>query len=345
MASDRSLWTATPAPVTGSWPVVDGTPTLHVDLDRPDAGWPEAHPGIHDADSGHQAHRIVASFTLGHAEHAVLHLAYAAERCPCPDLEVVLDGIHHSLHHLAVERPDRTRTGDPGPTSGHGTFRVPLPAAWLAPGRHELTLRPGRTRGHRCAPHRQRAPRPPPGLRQLAPRRSRHRSPLRQHHRRTHLDRDPSLGAPDGRRGRIRGHVQPPPRSYRRQRRSTPGLAGAPAGPDGSEVLAHFADHYSQLRFIAADPRSVAGGVNGLERYPERYERPDHLPEIGLRDGDGLPVGLRHLPTGRELLDSRAAFALGELIPRWTHSPRQGIPYSQRAHCSTWEACPTAGFP
>ncbi|WP_369211264.1 hypothetical protein [Streptomyces flavofungini] len=48
--------------------------------------------------------------------------------------------------------------------------------------------------------------------------------------------------------------------------------------PDGSEVLAHFADHYSQLRFIAADPQSVAGAVNGLERYLERYERPDYLP-------------------------------------------------------------------
>ncbi|WP_399880313.1 hypothetical protein ACGH7X_00810 [Streptomyces sp. BBFR51] len=140
MTSDRSLWTATPAPVTGSWPDVDGTPTLHVDLDRPDAVWPEVHPGIHDADGGHRAHRIVASFALEHAEDAVLHLAYAAERGPCPDLEVVLDGTRHSLHHLAVERADRARTGDPGPTSGHGTLRIPLPAAWLTPGRHELTV-------------------------------------------------------------------------------------------------------------------------------------------------------------------------------------------------------------
>ncbi|XAS77054.1 hypothetical protein V3G39_03175 [Dermatophilaceae bacterium Sec6.4] len=49
-------------------------------------------------------------------------------------------------------------------------------------------------------------------------------------------------------------------------------------GPDGSEVLAHFADHYSQLRFIAADPQAVAGAADGLGRYLSRYERPDYLP-------------------------------------------------------------------
>lgn len=49
-------------------------------------------------------------------------------------------------------------------------------------------------------------------------------------------------------------------------------------GPDGSEVLAHFADHYSQLRFIAGDPQAIAGAVNGLDRYLSRYERTDYLP-------------------------------------------------------------------
>ena len=49
-------------------------------------------------------------------------------------------------------------------------------------------------------------------------------------------------------------------------------------GPDGHEVLAHFADHYSQLRFIAADPQAVAGTANGLLRYLSRYERDDYLP-------------------------------------------------------------------
>lgn len=49
-------------------------------------------------------------------------------------------------------------------------------------------------------------------------------------------------------------------------------------GPDGSEVLAHFADHYSQLRFIAADPQSLVGATNGLQRYLSRYERAEYAP-------------------------------------------------------------------
>ncbi|MEO7587482.1 MAG: hypothetical protein ABIS84_05585 [Arachnia sp.] len=49
-------------------------------------------------------------------------------------------------------------------------------------------------------------------------------------------------------------------------------------GIDGSEVLAHFADHYSQLRFVAGDPQSVAAGANGLERLLARFERQDYLP-------------------------------------------------------------------
>lgn len=49
-------------------------------------------------------------------------------------------------------------------------------------------------------------------------------------------------------------------------------------GMDGSEVLAHFSDHYSQLRFVAGDPQAVAGGVNGLERLLSRFEREDYLP-------------------------------------------------------------------
>ncbi|RII09252.1 Mannosylglycerate hydrolase [Streptomyces sp. YIM 130001] len=137
MTTDPFLWEATPAPRSEPWPVVDGLPTLVVDTERP---WPAVHPGIHDADGGHRAHRIVAAFRLEAAEDTVLHLEYAAERGPCPDLEITLDGRHRSLHHLPVERNDRTRTGDPGPVSGHGTLRVELPAAWLSPGDHELTV-------------------------------------------------------------------------------------------------------------------------------------------------------------------------------------------------------------
>lgn len=140
MTSDRSLWVATPTTHPGPWPVVDGVPTLRLDAGSAGAAWPEVHPGIHDAHGGHRAHRVVAAFSVERAEDAVLHLEYAAERGPCPDLEISLDGAYHSVHHLAVERHDRTRTGDPGPVAGHGLLRVELPARWLTPGSHELTV-------------------------------------------------------------------------------------------------------------------------------------------------------------------------------------------------------------
>ncbi|RFU87299.1 hypothetical protein DY218_08075 [Streptomyces triticagri] len=140
MTSDRLLWEATPAPRSEPWPLVDGIPTLAVDTGRPGTSWPAVHPGIHDADGGHRAHRIVAAFHVDSAADAVLHLEYAAERGPCPDLEISLDGRHHCVHHLGVRREDRSRTGDPGPVSGHGTLRVELPARWLTPGDHELTV-------------------------------------------------------------------------------------------------------------------------------------------------------------------------------------------------------------
>lgn len=49
-------------------------------------------------------------------------------------------------------------------------------------------------------------------------------------------------------------------------------------GVDGAWVLAHFADHYSQLRFMAADPQTVSGGAQAIERYVAAYDRPDYLP-------------------------------------------------------------------
>ncbi|WP_049569928.1 hypothetical protein, partial [Streptomyces sp. SBT349] len=50
-------------------------------------------------------------------------------------------------------------------------------------------------------------------------------------------------------------------------------------GVDGSRVLTHFADAYSQLRFMVADPQTVTGGAQSLPRYLARYERPGYLPE------------------------------------------------------------------
>ncbi|MCD0483572.1 hypothetical protein LO771_14510 [Streptacidiphilus sp. ASG 303] len=141
------LWTATVAPLPAPWSEEDGLPVAVVDLDR-GGTWPARHPGIHDAHGGHRGHRVRVSFTLDEALHeplhearsAVLHLEYAADRGPCPDLEIVLDGRHRGVFHPPVERRDRSRTGEPGPVAGHGVLRVPLPAAWLGPGRHDLTV-------------------------------------------------------------------------------------------------------------------------------------------------------------------------------------------------------------
>lgn len=107
-------------------------------------------------------------------------------------------------------------------------------------------------------------------------------------------------------------------------------------GIDGSEVLAHFADHYSQLRFVAGDPQSVAAGAGGLDRLLTRYERPDylpsHLPVIGthadnedIADGDAGYVDrwnavFSHprfrISTFDEFL--MAVLPLREQLPVWT---------------------------
>ncbi|MGP4103864.1 glycoside hydrolase family 38 N-terminal domain-containing protein [Nonomuraea sp. KM90] len=49
-------------------------------------------------------------------------------------------------------------------------------------------------------------------------------------------------------------------------------------GVDGSRVLTHFSDTYSQLRFMVGDPQTVEGGAHALCRLLARYERPDYLP-------------------------------------------------------------------
>ncbi|MGN9909204.1 hypothetical protein ACTMTJ_16800 [Phytohabitans sp. LJ34] len=49
-------------------------------------------------------------------------------------------------------------------------------------------------------------------------------------------------------------------------------------GVDGSRVLTHFSDTYSQLRFMVGDPQTIAGGAHAFCRLLARYERPDYLP-------------------------------------------------------------------
>lgn len=75
-------------------------------------------------------------------------------------------------------------------------------------------------------------------------------------------------------------------------------------GPDGASVLAYFADSYTQLRFICADPPTVAGGADGLTRFVAPYDRPDYLP-------DHLPIVGTHVDN-EDLADGYADF-----VQRW----------------------------
>ncbi|MBB5787852.1 hypothetical protein [Jiangella mangrovi] len=72
-------------------------------------------------------------------------------------------------------------------------------------------------------------------------------------------------------------------------------------GVDGSRVLTHFSDTYSQLRFMAGDPQTVAGGAHALVRLLDRYERDDYLPH------DLAVIGTH--ADNEDLADGDAAFA------------------------------------
>ncbi|MEO6999925.1 MAG: hypothetical protein ABI112_17760, partial [Terracoccus sp.] len=139
--TSRSLWKYAP---DGSseleWPVEDGLPTTRLDVSTGAGSWPAVQPGVFDASGGYRGHRVAVEFDLPDAVDAVLSLGFSAERGPCPDLEITLDGIHRGLFHPAVARHDRTQTGEPGPVAGVGHLEVGLPAAWLTPGPHTLTV-------------------------------------------------------------------------------------------------------------------------------------------------------------------------------------------------------------
>ncbi len=76
-------------------------------------------------------------------------------------------------------------------------------------------------------------------------------------------------------------------------------------GPDGARVLTFFADAYSQLRFLAADPPFVSGCAHSFSRFVMRYERPDYIPS-------DLPV------VGINADNEDLAGGEAELVARWS---------------------------
>lgn len=71
-------------------------------------------------------------------------------------------------------------------------------------------------------------------------------------------------------------------------------------GPDGNSVLAFFADCYSQLRLVCADPPTLVGSANGLVRFLGRYDHdgyiPHDIPLVGTHaDNEDLSHGYADL--------------------------------------------------
>lgn len=135
-----SLWTFSPDPSSpNEWDLVGGLPTITV---RPGAvnSWPAVHPGVFDACGGYQGHRISVEFDVSESSATVLALEFAADRGPCPDLEITLDDVHRGLLHPSVQRDDRSKTGEPGPVAGYVQWQVEFPATWLDVGSHVISI-------------------------------------------------------------------------------------------------------------------------------------------------------------------------------------------------------------
>lgn len=140
-----------PVEAPSKWDRQEQLACVTVDLDAAEPHWPARHPGVFDAAGGFVAHRITAVFSVDEpavtsygpdpgADGLGLELDFVAERGPCPDLELVLDERHRGIFHPVVERPDRSRTGEPGPVAGAGKLTVFLPREWLTPGGHALSV-------------------------------------------------------------------------------------------------------------------------------------------------------------------------------------------------------------
>lgn len=134
------LWKFDPAADSSpEWDTAGELPTIRVKPDS-DSSWPSVHPGVFDATGGYRGHRIVVDFDISESSTALLLLEFVAERGPCPDVEIALDGCHRGLFHPSVVREDRTRTGEPGPVAGYVRLQVEFPATWLEPGAHRITI-------------------------------------------------------------------------------------------------------------------------------------------------------------------------------------------------------------
>lgn len=141
MNPGTTLWVCRPADDPGlDWETEQGLPTVHVSAGGEDGTWPDVQPGVFDAAGGHRGHRIVVEFHLTKATSAELSLAFSVDRGPCADLEIVLDDAHRGVLHPDVVRADRSVSAEPGPVAGLVELGVLLPAAWLFPGRHTLSI-------------------------------------------------------------------------------------------------------------------------------------------------------------------------------------------------------------
>ncbi|WP_181727410.1 polysaccharide lyase family protein [Streptomyces sp. PT12] len=129
----------------GEWPPGD-EPALRyrVGVSSPERDWPLFHPSPLNASTGWRQHRMEVAFDVAEGQvpgdGCVLRLRFAGSHGPCPDLAVDLDGAHRGLFHPHVVRDDRAEVDRQGPIAGECALDIHLPAAWLAPGAHVLTL-------------------------------------------------------------------------------------------------------------------------------------------------------------------------------------------------------------
>ncbi|SOD59171.1 Glycosyl hydrolases family 38 N-terminal domain-containing protein [Streptomyces zhaozhouensis] len=160
LSSSRPLWSVGtpglgPGQFGGSWPTAEAPPLVafEVGADDPAEVWPAFHPGPWDAQGGWRGHRLEIDFTVPEpapdspAEGArpaaggwLLQLFLFASHGPCPDLAIAWDGRHRGGFRPRIVRESRAEVWGQSPINGHARVDVPVPADWLAPGRHRLSV-------------------------------------------------------------------------------------------------------------------------------------------------------------------------------------------------------------